>query len=42
MTAWDVMMDPMMVRGQHRVWEADSAYFGIPLQNFWGWWLTTF
>jgi len=20
----------------------DGAYFGIPLQNFFGWWLTTF
>jgi len=42
MTAWDVMMDPMMVRGGHWVWEVDGAYFSIPLQNFWGWWLTTF
>jgi uncharacterized membrane protein len=42
MTAWDVLMDPMMVRGQHWVWEIEGAYFGIPLQNYWGWWLTTF
>ena len=42
MTAWDVMMDPMMVRGGHWVWEVQGAYFGIPLQNYWGWWLTTF
>jgi uncharacterized membrane protein len=42
MTAWDVVMDPMMVYGGNWVWEIKGAYFGIPLQNFWGWWLTTF
>jgi carotene biosynthesis associated membrane protein len=40
MTAWDLAMDPMMVAGGHWVWEQQGAYFGIPLQNFWGWWLT--
>jgi putative membrane protein len=42
MTAWDLPMDPMMVAGGHWVWEQPGAYFGIPLQNYWGWWLTTF
>jgi len=42
MTAWDVVMDPMMVQGGNWIWEVDGAYFGIPLQNFFGWWLTTF
>ncbi len=42
MTAWDLAMDPMMVAGGHWAWEVQGAYFGIPLQNFWGWWLTTF
>ncbi len=42
MTAWDLAMDPMMVAGGHWVWEQTGAYFGIPLQNFWGWWLTIF
>jgi putative membrane protein len=42
LTAWDLAMDPMMVAGGHWVWEAQGAFFGIPLQNFWGWWLTTF
>jgi len=42
MTAWDVAMDPLMVRAGHWVWEIDGAYFGIPIQNFLGWWLTTF
>ena len=42
MTAWDLVMDPMMVAGGHWVWEQPGAYFGIPLQNYFGWWLTTF
>lgn len=42
MTAWDLVMDPMMVAGGHWVWEVDGPYFGIPLQNFLGWWATTF
>lgn len=42
MTAWDVVMDPMMVRGGHWVWEAGGPYFGIPLQNYLGWLLTAF
>jgi uncharacterized membrane protein len=42
MTCWDLAMDPMMVNGGHWVWEQDGVYFGIPLQNFWGWWLTIF
>jgi putative membrane protein len=42
MTAWDLAMDPLMVSGGHWVWEQTGAYFGIPLQNYWGWWLTIF
>jgi uncharacterized membrane protein len=42
MTAWDLAMDPMMVAGGHWVWEVEGAYFGVPLQNYWGWWLTIF
>ena len=42
MTAWDLVMDPMMVAGGHWVWEEPGAYFGIPLQNYVGWFLTTF
>lgn len=42
MTSWDLAMDPMMVAGGYWVWEEPGVYFGIPLQNFWGWWLTTF
>ena len=32
----------MMVMAGHWVWEQPGAYFGVPIQNFWGWWLTTF
>lgn len=42
MTAWDVAMDPMMVSRGHWVWEVDGPFFGVPLQNYWGWWLTMF
>jgi putative membrane protein len=42
MTAWDVVMDPFMVRMGHWVWEQEGAYFGVPLQNYLGWLATTF
>jgi len=42
MTSWDTVMDPGMVANGYWVWETEGVYFGIPLQNFWGWWLTTF
>lgn len=42
MTAWDLAMDPMMVSGGHWIWDQPGAFFGIPLQNYWGWWLTSF
>ena len=42
MTAWDLVMDPIMVSAGHWVWDAPGLYFGIPLQNFSGWWLTVF
>ncbi len=44
MTAWDVVMDPLMSgpRVGAWVWENGGPYFGIPLRNFAGWMLTTF
>lgn len=42
MTAWDVVMDPVRVSVGQWIWEVGGAYFGVPLQNYWGWWLTTF
>ena len=42
MTAWDLSLDPLMVASGHWVWDVKGVYFGVPLQNFWGWWLTAF
>jgi len=42
MTAWDLVMEPIMVSTGHWIWDTNGPYFGIPLQNFWGWWLTVF
>ncbi len=43
-TAWDLVMDPFMSGAQMQawVWEQGGDYFGVPVQNFWGWLLTTF
>ena len=41
MTAWDLVMDPMMVAWGMWVWENPSGYFGIPWSNFLGWLLVT-
>lgn len=40
LTAWDVFVDPRMVRDRYWVWERPGAYEGIPLQNFAGWFAT--
>ncbi len=44
MTAWDLVMDPGMSSppSQSWIWEHGGPYFGVPLQNFVGWLLTTF
>jgi carotene biosynthesis associated membrane protein len=42
MTAWDLIMDPIMVHMGFWVWEVEGDYFGIPLHNYAGWLLTTF
>jgi putative membrane protein len=42
MTSWDLVMDPLMVAGKHWIWETPGVYFGIPLQNYRGWWATAF
>lgn len=42
MTSWDLVLDPVMVKQSHWVWETDGLYFGIPLLNYLGWWLTSF
>jgi len=42
MTAWDLVMDPLMVATGNWVWEVEGAYFGIPIRNYGGWLVTTF
>lgn len=43
--AWDLALDPAMVRNQifpFWQWYTHGLYFGMPLQNFAGWWLVGF
>ena len=44
MTAWDLLIDPIFTAPnvQAWVWEDGGPYFGVPIQNFVGWMLTTF
>jgi uncharacterized membrane protein len=42
MVAWDLVLDPLMTLRGHWVWDIRGAYFGVPIQNLVGWWLTTF
>ncbi len=40
LTAWDVFLDPQMVRTGYWVWHRSGEYVGIPLENYAGWFLT--
>lgn len=40
MTAWDLSLDPRMVADGAWIWPHGGAYFGIPLSNFFGWFVT--
>jgi uncharacterized membrane protein len=44
MTAWDLVIDPILSGPSVKawIWEAGGPYFGVPLQNYAGWLLTTF
>lgn len=44
MTAWDLVVDPYLSGPTQNawIWEEGGQYFGVPLQNFGGWLLTTF
>jgi len=44
MTAWDLVVDPILSGPSVRawIWETGGPYFGIPIQNYAGWLLTTF
>jgi putative membrane protein len=41
MTAWDLMMDPMMVSWGMWKWQNPEGYFGIPWSNYAGWLLVS-
>lgn len=41
LTAWDVAMDPAMSKATpHWLWETDGFFYGMPLINWFGWFLT--
>ena len=43
MLAWDLSMDPNWSTLDHVwVWKEGGAYFGVPLSNFFGWFLTAY
>jgi putative membrane protein len=43
MLAWDLSMDPIWSNFVHGwVWHDGGAYFGVPLSNFFGWYLTVY
>lgn len=41
-TAWDVVADPQMARTGLWVWDTPGEFFGVPVHNFAGWWVTSF
>lgn len=38
-TAWDAMVDPLAVRAGYWTWQGSTAFYGVPLTNFLGWFL---
>jgi putative membrane protein len=40
LTAWDVFLDPRMVREGYWTWDGGGAYEDVPLSNFAGWFVT--
>jgi uncharacterized membrane protein len=43
MVAWDLSMDPVWANIDHAwVWRNGGAYYGVPVSNFLGWYLTVF
>lgn len=41
LTAWDVSMDPAMsFATAHWIWHTRGFFYGMPLLNWFGWWLT--
>lgn len=43
MVMWDVAMDPIMsTLSGHWEWHQGGAFFGVPIQNYYGWYLCVF
>jgi uncharacterized membrane protein len=43
MVAWDLSMDPIWSTIEHGwIWLSGGAYFGVPVVNFFGWYLTNY
>ena len=43
MVAWNACFDPIMSTLQgYWIWQVDGLYYGVPLSNFAGWFLTTY
>jgi uncharacterized membrane protein len=43
MVAWDLSMDPVWATFLHSwIWLRGGAYFGVPISNFLGWYLTVY
>lgn len=43
MISWDLSMDPVWADIDHAwVWRDGGSYFGVPISNFCGWFLTTY
>lgn len=42
LTAWDVSMDPAMVRTAHWIWHEPGQFYGMPWTNWLGWLATGF
>ncbi len=43
MVAWDLAMDPVWATIDHAwIWRSGGSYFGVPISNFLGWYLTAF
>lgn len=43
MVSWDVVMDPLSSTFSHDwIWHKGGGYFGVPFQNFMGWYLVVY
>jgi putative membrane protein len=43
MVAWDLSLDPALsTHGRYWIWTQGGAYFGVPVSNFLGWYLTNY